>query len=145
MRRRQVDVIVSEWMGYALLFETMLDTVLNARDRWLRPGGAVLPDTATIYVAAGSEASTGLDFWHDVYGFKMPVIHKQARASALKRAIVREVAAADLLSAPQVKGAAGVLAGMLCGLILQRYLCSWDKALDLHRLSGCALSNTNPA
>ena len=28
-----VDVIVSEWMGYALLFETMLDTVLHARDR----------------------------------------------------------------------------------------------------------------
>ena len=31
----QVDVIVSEWMGYALLFETMLDTVLHARDRCL--------------------------------------------------------------------------------------------------------------
>ena len=29
----EVDVIVSEWMGYALLFETMLDTVLHARDR----------------------------------------------------------------------------------------------------------------
>lgn len=29
----QVDVIVSEWMGYTLLFETMLDTVLYARDR----------------------------------------------------------------------------------------------------------------
>jgi|LauGreDrversion2_5_1035112.scaffolds.fasta_scaffold63793_2 hypothetical protein len=25
----QVDVLVSEWMGYALLFETMLDTVLQ--------------------------------------------------------------------------------------------------------------------
>jgi type I protein arginine methyltransferase len=30
----RVDVIVSEWMGYALLFESMLDTVLHARDRW---------------------------------------------------------------------------------------------------------------
>lgn len=29
----QVDVIVSEWMGYTLLFETMLDSVLYARDR----------------------------------------------------------------------------------------------------------------
>ncbi len=29
----EVDVVVSEWMGYALLFETMLDTVLHARDR----------------------------------------------------------------------------------------------------------------
>ena len=29
----QVDVIVSEWMGYALFFEAMLDSVLHARDR----------------------------------------------------------------------------------------------------------------
>ena len=33
----QVDVIVSEWMGYALLFETMLDTVLYCRDRCAEP------------------------------------------------------------------------------------------------------------
>ncbi len=33
----QVDVIVSEWMGYALLFESMLDTVLYARDRSVSP------------------------------------------------------------------------------------------------------------
>ena len=66
---QQVDVLVSEWMGYALLFESMLDSVLHARDRWLRPGGAVLPDVAQLYVAAGGEGATGLDFWRDVYGF----------------------------------------------------------------------------
>jgi hypothetical protein len=60
----QVDVIVSEWMGYALLFETMLDSVLAARDRWLRPGGVVLPDIATIYVAGATAGSLGLDFWN---------------------------------------------------------------------------------
>lgn len=30
---------MSEWMGYFLLFESMLDTVLVARDRFLKPGG----------------------------------------------------------------------------------------------------------
>ena len=30
---RQVDVIVSEWMGYFLFYESMLDTVLYARDK----------------------------------------------------------------------------------------------------------------
>ena len=43
-----VDVLVSEWMGYCLLYESMLNSVLFARDRWLKPGGAILPDTATI-------------------------------------------------------------------------------------------------
>ncbi len=30
---QKADVLVSEWMGYALLFECMLDSVLLARDR----------------------------------------------------------------------------------------------------------------
>ena len=30
-----IDVLISEWMGYFLLFESMLDTVLYARDKWL--------------------------------------------------------------------------------------------------------------
>lgn len=68
--QQQVDVLVSEWMGYALLFESMLGSVLHARDRWLRPGGAVLPDVANIYVAAAGAGASGLGFWSDVYGFR---------------------------------------------------------------------------
>ena len=29
----QVDIIISEWLGYALFYESMLDTVLDARRR----------------------------------------------------------------------------------------------------------------
>ncbi|MES1920870.1 Protein arginine N-methyltransferase 1 [Bonamia ostreae] len=32
---QKVDIIISEWMGYFLLFESMLDSVLFARDKWL--------------------------------------------------------------------------------------------------------------
>ncbi|GBF96074.1 arginine N-methyltransferase-like [Raphidocelis subcapitata] len=95
----QVDVIVSEWMGYALLFETMLDSVLAARDRWLRPGGAVLPDVATVMVAGGSDAAMGLDFWEDVYGFSMRPMADELRAAAPGRVIVREVPASALVTA----------------------------------------------
>lgn len=34
----KVDIIISEWMGYFLLFENMLNTVLYARDKWLVRG-----------------------------------------------------------------------------------------------------------
>lgn len=47
----KVDIIISEWMGYFLLYESMLDTVLYARDTYLRPGGKIFPDKATIYMA----------------------------------------------------------------------------------------------
>lgn len=43
-----IDVLLSEWMGYCLLYESMLSSVLFARDHWLKPGGAILPDTASI-------------------------------------------------------------------------------------------------
>ena len=48
----QVDIIISEWMGYFLLYESMLDSVLWARDKYLSKGGKMLPDRAQIYVAA---------------------------------------------------------------------------------------------
>ncbi|CAE8596444.1 unnamed protein product, partial [Polarella glacialis] len=47
----KVDVIVSEWMGYFLLRESMLDSVLVARDRFLKPGGSLFPSHATLYLA----------------------------------------------------------------------------------------------
>ncbi|KAL0429454.1 UNVERIFIED_CONTAM: putative protein arginine N-methyltransferase 3 [Sesamum radiatum] len=50
IKPHSVDVLLSEWMGYCLLYESMLSSVLFARDRWLKPGGAILPDTATMVV-----------------------------------------------------------------------------------------------
>jgi type I protein arginine methyltransferase len=48
---KKVDIIISEWMGYFLLYESMLDTVLYARDKYLNPSGLIFPDKATIFVA----------------------------------------------------------------------------------------------
>ena len=48
----QVDIIISEWMGYFLLYESMLDSVLWARDKYLVPGGKMLPGRAQVFVAA---------------------------------------------------------------------------------------------
>jgi len=35
-----------------LLHESMLPAVATARDRWLAPGGIILPDKATLHLAA---------------------------------------------------------------------------------------------
>lgn len=37
-----VDIIVSEWMGYCCIYESMLDSVLIARDKFLRKGGTIV-------------------------------------------------------------------------------------------------------
>ncbi|TPX51627.1 hypothetical protein SeMB42_g00111 [Synchytrium endobioticum] len=69
-----VDIIISEWMGYFLLFEGMLDSVIKARDRWLKPGGLMVPNVAKMYLAGIEDEEFVNDkyhFWNDVYGFKM--------------------------------------------------------------------------
>ena len=62
----QADVLVSEWMGYFLLYEGMLDSVLAVRDRWLRPGGAMFPSTASLHLALLSHPElyeARIEFW----------------------------------------------------------------------------------
>lgn len=59
----------------------MLDSVLVARDHFLRPGGAVLPDLARIYVAGGGAGASGLAFWDGVYGFSMSPIRDSLQQS----------------------------------------------------------------
>lgn len=77
----QVDIIISEWMGYFLLYESMLDSVLFARDKWLKPGGMLFPDKARLWLAAIEDAKykyEKIDFWTDVYGIDMNVMRREA-------------------------------------------------------------------
>lgn len=48
----KVDIIISEWMGYILLRESMLDSVIRARNKWLKPDGAMFPSHATMFLGA---------------------------------------------------------------------------------------------
>lgn len=61
-------------MGYFLLYESMLDSVLWARDRYMVKGGKMLPDRCSLFVAAledGDYKGQKRDFWNDVYGVNM--------------------------------------------------------------------------
>ena len=42
-------------MGYCLLYESMLDSVINIRDRLLKPDGLMFPERARIYIAGVDE------------------------------------------------------------------------------------------
>ena len=100
----KVDTIVSEWMGSTLIFESMLGSVLFARDKWLKPGGMLYPSRATIYfgpIEAKEYFVKKIHFWHDVYGFDMTPFLKTARATAIEKPMFdRIVEADDVLCAP---------------------------------------------
>lgn len=76
-----VDIIISEWMGYCLFYESMLDTVLFARDKWLKPGGMLFPDRACLYLTAIEDRQykdEKINWWDNVYGFDMSSIRSVA-------------------------------------------------------------------
>lgn len=75
-------------MGYFLLYESMLDTVLWARDKYLVKDGLIFPDKATIFMAGIEDGeykdekigctcplvnddplANPLSVWDNVYGF----------------------------------------------------------------------------
>ncbi|KAJ6807831.1 putative protein arginine N-methyltransferase 3 [Iris pallida] len=95
---QSIDVLVSEWMGYCLLYESMLSSVLYARDHWLRPGGAILPDTATIFIAGFGRGGTSLPYWENVYGFDMSVIGKEVVKDAAHMPIVDILDSRDIVT-----------------------------------------------
>ena len=97
----------------------MLDTVLYARDRFLKPGGAILPDIATMHLAGFSrvrnscrtglttlfhdvhlmpvvvacpQEGAGLPFWDSVYGFDFSRVGREIRAETLASRAGRVVA-----------------------------------------------------
>lgn len=102
----KVDVIVSEWMGYALLQESMLNSVLHARDKWLRPGGVILPSTAELYITPVCDRVPiiRVHFWKtikDQYGVDMSCMTDFARRCIINSEItVDTVNVEDVLSHP---------------------------------------------
>jgi len=92
---RVVDIIVSEWMGYFLLRESMLDSVIRAREMFLKPkSGILLPSHATMLIApimnedhhhgVLKDYSEGMDDWHDYltnarerYGVDMSILTEE--------------------------------------------------------------------
>ncbi|XP_026100618.1 protein arginine N-methyltransferase 3 isoform X2 [Carassius auratus] len=97
----KVDIIISEWMGYFLLFESMLDSVLYARDKYLADDGLVYPDRCNISLAAVGDTQKHSDriaFWDDVYGFEMRCMKK----AVIPEAVVEVLKPETVISEPAV-------------------------------------------
>ncbi len=64
---QKVPVIVSEWIGAFLLNESMFLSYLDARDRFLQPGGTAIPSRARMYLYPLDDSTLyvdhGLGYW----------------------------------------------------------------------------------
>jgi protein arginine N-methyltransferase 1 len=89
-----VDIILSEWMGYFLLRESMLDSLVRARDTFLKPkSGLMMPSHATMLLAPikdeeerriqHNEYAAAMEDWKEfaettsnMYGVDMSILEK---------------------------------------------------------------------
>lgn len=70
---REYDLIISEWMGFFGLAELMFESVIDARDRYLAPGGRMLPGHLRLQMAPVDDSHVhedlGIGLWErPVYG-----------------------------------------------------------------------------
>ncbi|KEF61046.1 protein arginine N-methyltransferase 3 [Exophiala aquamarina CBS 119918] len=94
----KVDIIISEWMGYGLLYESMFDSVIYARDRYLAEDGLMVPSYAALRIAPLADSdlkASHIDFWRDVYGFDMTAMLEKANEEALIRVVDEKELAAE--------------------------------------------------
>ncbi|KAM4731166.1 protein arginine N-methyltransferase 2 isoform 3-T3 [Anableps anableps] len=100
----QVDILVSEWMGNCLLFEFMVESVLLARDRWLRDGGVMWPSSAALTLVpcqADSYYTEKMAFWERPYGLDFTPLQPLAQQEFFtKPKFSHLIDPEDCLSAP---------------------------------------------
>lgn len=102
----QVDIIVSEPIGFLLVHERMLESYVAARDRFLKPGGLMMPTAGSIVLCPFTddvlykEHCARAAFWEttNFYGINLSAAAKQAQQEYFSQAIVGYVDPTSLLS-----------------------------------------------
>ncbi len=77
-------------MGYCLLYEAMLDSVIWARDRYLKEDGLMIPSHCTLRIAPLTDAeyiNDHIHHWKNVYGFDMLSMHKDIYNDVMVREV----------------------------------------------------------
>jgi SAM-dependent methyltransferase len=97
----RVDVIVSEWLGGFGIDEGMLVPVIAARDRWLKPGGVMIPHSVTAWTALvhDSHLEDMMTFLQeDPYGLALGDLVDKTVNEILYSGTFRHLATGDLRS-----------------------------------------------
>jgi protein arginine N-methyltransferase 2 len=87
----KVDIIISEWMGTFLLFEYMIDSVIYARDHWLKAGGTIWPTYAQLFIfpcTVPELYQQKIGVWKQQYGFSFSTLKPKAVEDFFSRPII---------------------------------------------------------
>ena len=98
----KVDIIVSDWMGFCLFYDSTLKAVLYARKKFLKQDGLMFPDRASLYLTAIEDKSyknhveQGHGGWNNKYNFNLTSI----RDTILQEPLVDVVEPQKVVTSP---------------------------------------------
>jgi len=99
-----VDIIVSEWMGFFLLFEDMLPDVITFRDKYLtQNNGLIMPSEARFWGALYNDDhwhQSRIKYWQDVYGFDYTPILEKVKSEQFENPERMHLRSNGLISTP---------------------------------------------
>lgn len=92
----KVDIIISEPIGFLLVHERMLESYVTAREKFLKPGGLMMPTTGSILLcpftddALYREQASKATFWNNTnfFGIDFSSVSSQAHGEYFSQAIV---------------------------------------------------------
>ncbi|KAL9349028.1 hypothetical protein Peur_060394 [Populus x canadensis] len=97
--------------------QSMLGSVITARDHWLKHGGLILPSNATLYMAPVTHPDRygeSIDFWQNVYGINMSAMLPLAKQCAFEEPSVESISGENVLTWPHVEIESGFTSGDSC-------------------------------
>ena len=102
----QVDVIISEPIGFLLVHERMLESYVYARDKFLKPGGLMFPTLGSIIFAPLTddvlyrEQLGKIEFWQnkDFFGIDLSATTGRANIEYFSQPVVGTFPSTSLLS-----------------------------------------------
>jgi len=90
---KEVDVIISEWVGHGLFSKNRLASLIFARNKWLAPNGLVFPDRVRLFIG-GAEGALWREerygFWNQVHGMDMRNLGETSRREPVMEGLLEE-------------------------------------------------------
>jgi predicted RNA methylase len=96
----KADVIVSELIGHIAFEEGMVESISNAMERFLKPGGSLIPQSVTLNAAPVCEREvyrSCIDGWIPTHGIDYTVMREQA----LQTSYITDIDERDLFAKHQ--------------------------------------------
>jgi hypothetical protein len=96
----KADVVISELLGFLAIEEDVVKYVSDARDRFLREGGVLIPNKVEIKIAlieSGEAYENLIRFWNKIYGIDF----RPVKEKALNHRYLYNLSREGLLASPE--------------------------------------------